>query len=236
MNLLKNIIGEKEEMSKECVILGAGNSISEGISKGLWAKIKGKEIWSLNSAFKTMPYLPSKELWVDAAFFTHEVGNLQKLWSQGVELIAKEHKKYKPFRDRIKQYTICRDLEFYGKELMKNINLIFTGGHGFVGIFALSLACKMEYNIIYLLGYDWGTINMDHHKTHYYQDDIKRLNIHSAGAGQPEIYLGPEGKRFLKEFKVYKIEKSKIYNVSLISNITEFEKISWEVFFEKIKE
>jgi len=39
---------------KECIIVGAGYSIKEGLEKGLWAKIKGKEVWSLNSAFKTI--------------------------------------------------------------------------------------------------------------------------------------------------------------------------------------
>jgi len=44
-------------MNEEVIILGGGYSVKEGIEKGLWNKIKDKNVWSLNYVFLTMPFL-----------------------------------------------------------------------------------------------------------------------------------------------------------------------------------
>lgn len=221
---------------KEVIILGAGASLQKGIDSDLWNKIKGKDIWSLNSIFKIMPYNPTRQLWVDVSFFRHEVAELQRLFNEGVSLHCKSHAHYAFISQRVNQYNCCREIEFY-KEPMKEVSHIFIGSHGLVGLFSLSLAVKEEYDIIYLLGFDWGTSSNNERKTHVYQDKIKELNIRSTGAGKPGIYLKDNDKpnNHIKDFNIYKKEKSKIFNVSLDSNIEVFEKIDYNTFYEVIK-
>jgi len=211
---------------KSVILIGGGWSIKEGIEKGLWDKIKGQEIWSLNYAFKTMPYLPTRELWVDFTFFKHNIQDLQILNQQGVEIYAKEHKKY-AFIKPIKQYQCTRD--------MKDIQSIFIGKQGFVGLFALTLAIKENYDIIYLLGYDYGTPDIKNSFTHYYQN---KLNVYSTGINHPELYRKKDNKlnRGIEDFNYYKQFNKQIYNISLQSNIEIFPKLSWEDFFIKIKQ
>jgi hypothetical protein len=218
---------------KSVIIVGGGSSIQEGIDKRLWDKIKGREVWSLNSAFRTMPYNPTRQLWVDYRFFEHNAHYIQVMGSQGVKLTCKAHRKYAFIGDVVEQKECCRQREFYG-EGMKNVPLVFIGGHGLSGCFALSLAVLEDYDIAYILGYDWGTTSVNQRKTHYYQDKIKDLNIYSRGAGNPEIYLEKLGKIFIKDFDLYLKEKIKIYNVSPNSNLYQFEKIDYDNFFERI--
>ena len=65
-------------MLKQVVLVGGGYSIVEGIETGLWEKLKQStiEIWSLNWAYKTMPYYPTRECWIDINFFTSSIQEL----------------------------------------------------------------------------------------------------------------------------------------------------------------
>lgn len=213
--------------NKSVIIIGGGTSIKEGISLGLWENIKDKEIWSLNYAYKTMPYLPKRELWIDISFFTNNTKDLQELNSKGVELHCKEHGKYSLIPE-IKKYTTTR------LPIEAN-NKIFVGRMGLSGFFGLSLAIKEKYDTIYLLGYDFGLIEGET-KTHYYQNDIQVI---SSGVGRPELYRAENNINLIKpeivDFELYLKESSKIYNVSLKSNINYFEKIDYITFFQKIK-
>lgn len=221
---------------KEVVVLGGGDSINDGIDKGLWDKIKDKNIWSLNSIFKIMPYIPTRQVWVDVSFFKHEAHNIQVLGKKGVKLHCKRHLYYSFLGDSIKQHDAFRDTEILEDNSMKEISHVFMGGHGLVGIFALSLAIREEYDTIYLLGYDWGSLSNEHRKTHCYQDKIKELNIRSTGAGKPGIYLNTDDSpnKNILDFNMYDKEKAKIYNVSPLSHITNFEKIDYLEFFRRI--
>jgi hypothetical protein len=57
-------------IQKSLIIVGGGYSVAKGIKQGLWERIKGNDIWSLNFAYKTMPYLPSTEIWIDKMFLS----------------------------------------------------------------------------------------------------------------------------------------------------------------------
>jgi len=218
-------------MIKQCVLLGSGASIREGIDKDLWNKIKGQNIWSLNYAWLTMPYLPKRELFVDNNFFKDNVVKLQELAEKGVEVIGKFHSK-NAYIDKITKYKTTREkAKYFGKESIKK-NLIFRGAMGLVGMFALSLAIAEGYNEIYLLGYDFGTVSLEEKFTHYYQD---KLNVKSSGVGRPIVYRTPKNeiKKQVSDFDVFLREKDvNIYNVSLMSNIPFYKKISYEEFFK----
>lgn len=212
-------------LNKSCIIIGGGHSVKEGIEKDLWNKIKGKDIWSLNYAYKTMPYLPKRELWVDVSFFKENTNDLQDLAKKEVVLCAKKHNMYS-FISEIKQYTTTRNIK-------ESKEKCYIGSSGLVGFFSLSIAISEGYTEIYLLGYDWGTPDINNKKTHYYQSDIK---VNSSGIGNVGIYLDKNNKpnEKIKDFEIYLKENSKIYNVSLISHINYFEKLSWENFFNKL--
>jgi hypothetical protein len=213
---------------KTCIIVGGGPSIKEGIEVGLWDKIKEKEIWSLNYAFMTMPYLPTRELWIDLMFFKDNIVALQNLYSKGVSCHAKSHRLYVNIPE-IEQYVTTREPKEFDEKM-------FLGQNGLCGFFALSIAIKEEYDTVYLLGYDYGTVNPDDKFTHYYQNTLK---TNSVGIAHPELYRqGGDLHPFIDDFVLYLAPniKTKIYNVSIPSNITYFEKLNWQEFFNKINE
>lgn len=211
---------------KSVIIIGGGPSVKEGIELGLWEQIKGKEVWSLNYAYKTMPHLPAREIWMDKRFFKDNRDDLERLSNQGVQLHARFFDLYVALP--IKTYEITRDEKEFDKAF-------YVSTLGQVGPLALSIAIKEGYDIIYLLGYDFGTTSPTDKFTHYYQDTHKVI---SSGIGVPEIYLLPSGKPVgkIKSFKIFSERHHNILNVSLKSNLPYFPKISWEEFFNKINE
>lgn len=213
------------EVQKVAIIIGGGYSVKEGIELGLWDKIKDKEVWSLNFAYKTMPYKPRRELWADINFFKNHIEELQTLYQSGVKCIAKAHGKYK-FIAEIETYYTTRDIK-EAKEKM------YIGSMGLVGFLALSVAVREKYDIVYALGYDFGTNSVKNDKTHYYQE---KIHVLSSGVRHPEFYREENGRvrEDVRDFNIYKNSSTKIYNVSLNSNIESFEKISYEQFFRHL--
>jgi hypothetical protein len=207
-------------MNKEVIILGGGYSIKEGIEKGLWTYINKNniDVWSLNYAFLTMPFLPSKQLWTDFSFFLTCQKELLRLEKVGVELVSRT------FGTVYKDFNI----KTYDWSLEKVDDKIFIGKMCLVGTFALSLAEKLNYEKIYLLGYDFGTSSLEDRNTHYYLNkDIRRPYLKGT-------YREKNGslKDSIKDYKNFNAEK--IINVSLQSNIPYFKKIGYDEFFREI--
>lgn len=224
MNLRKN--------TNSLVIVGGGRSVQEGIELGLWDKIKDKaDIWSLNYAFKFIPYNTDKQLWVDTTFFKNNTNELRDLHHKGVELVTKKAEIYNAFP--VNQFQTFRSIA----EAPKFPEDIFIGTLGLTGTFALSIACKMKYDIIYLLGYDYGSPNLNQTNTHFYQERVTELGIKSSGVANPRIYLDRNGsvKGSVKDYNYFDKHKDLIYNVSLITNISDFKIISYETMFQLIK-
>ncbi|KKK81950.1 hypothetical protein LCGC14_2808260, partial [marine sediment metagenome] len=119
-------------MSKEVILLGGGASITDGIDLGLWNKIRDKEIWSLNSIFKIMPYIPKRQIWVDRTFFNKTAAEIQQLHKKGVELHCIQNKTYAFLGDMIKQYSAVREKEFFKVNKIGEVSHVFFGGHGLV--------------------------------------------------------------------------------------------------------
>lgn len=218
---------------KEVVIIGGGSSVKEGIDKNLWEEIKDKEIWSLNFAFMFMPYLPKRQLWIDTSFFKNYCDKLQELYNQGVSLHTKKHEMYdsEPYKNKITTHEVARNL----KEPIKD--RVFIGQMGLTGLLALHLAIIELYDTIYLLGYDYGTPSLDDRITHFYSDKVVEKNIKSSGVSNTKVYLDDNNapKKNMEDLMFFNSFSNKIYNVSLKSNITYFEKISYEEFFNKLK-
>lgn len=226
---------------KRVIILGGGYSVRDAIDNAnLWHNIKDQEVWSLNSCFKAMPFLPSKQLFVDRDFWRHEADSMQTLHSKGVTVITREMGHLLQNRPELIKYGCTRvQSEFKGTNGIKD-NLIFNGNMGLVGIFALHIAACMDYDEIYLLGYDFGSTHVDNKKTHWYQDQIPQLKIQSFGAARPEVYLHKdpghvnEIRKDVEDFRVFVGLGKKIYNVSPNSHIPYFQKIDYTTFFQQI--
>ena len=216
---------------KSVILVGGGYSIKEGIEQDLWHQIHCQDIWSINYAFKTMPYLPSKQIWVDSTFFKSNMDELEALYKAGIEC----HTKAKPVYDNIpviKQWNMVRD-EFYDKKMIE-VNKLYGGAMGLSGMLALSLAYNMDYDTIFLLGYDYGTSSTNDLNTHYYQDD--KINYTSVGVRNPSVYMNDTGvKSNVRDFDNFKHPATKIYNVSMTSHIKAFEKITYEQMFKLLK-
>lgn len=215
---------------KKVIIIGGGKSIVEGIEKGLWEKINGQEVWSLNFSFMTMPFLPSKQLWVDYSFYRNHITQLQELYKKGVPCVARFSGQYKNNPD-IKTYNTFRKID------KAEENSIFVGELGLVGTFSLGLAIQEEYDEIFILGFDFGTPNHGEKHTHYYQDKMK---VKSSGIGNINVYRqGEEIHEGIKDYDYFceliKDKNINIYNVSLDSNIQCFPKLGWDDFFKKLE-
>ena len=229
---------------KEVIIVGGGASVKDGIALDLWKKIEGKNIWSLNYAFMTMPYLPSRQVWVDISFFKNNQDMLQNLWKQGVEMVAKKHRQYADLWE-IQTYEQTRLKTGYkGKDAFRGVEQphIFLGRMGMCGTFALSLAVAEGYDMIYLLGYDFGTPDFGDKNTHYYQDQVK---VRSTGVGNINVYRGGDKsnksnvKTDIQDYDVFMPSLDsgeEIINESLRSHLYQFPKISYEQFFERLNE
>lgn len=222
-------------MNKFCVLIGGGNSIrkpSEEIN--LWERIVGLDLWSLNFAYKALPYPPKTQTFIDTQFFNNNSLALAQLAEKKVRIIAKAHSRYNTIKE-IEQHFVTRNKSEYLGDKALEKNLIYIGRMGLCGIFALSLAIAEGYNTIYCLGFDFGTPVIGDTITHFYQN---KINVASGGVGNPEIYYKHDGtiKNEVEDFEVFLTKNnSKIYNVSPNSNIPYFEKIDYSRFFELIE-
>lgn len=214
---------------KECIIIGGGYSVKEGIEKGLFNKIKGKNVISINYAYKVMPFIPAIELWSDLSFFENNMQDILNLYNRGCQLYCKANSRYKIYSKVLNKIQLNQLLPTTEKKYKEN--LYFVGNNSLSGFLALSLAVK-NYDRIYLLGYDWGGHPKNKTFTHFYQNDI---NVISTGIGKPKIYeINNQPVKAINGFNYYLQFHKQIYNVSLTSRIKDFIKITYEDFFKLI--
>ena len=225
----------------ECVIIGGGNSINEGISLGLKDILKDKFVIACNYGFKFFPH--TLTCFVDRDFYYPSQDCIK-------------NKTHPYIYDELKKEPLIVGYDTNGVSEFKLPNTILLKGNGhynkqplmngfyhpfLCGIYALSLAqFLLDYNgTIYLLGYDWTMrkkedvdpkkyksrdININ---THFYSD--KELNH------QGQHYLGAFENHDPDYYFKYFIESNiTIYNVSKQSNINNFEKICYADMFKKL--
>jgi len=227
-------------MFKSVVLIGGGKSVREGIQTGLWEKIKHMEVWGLNYAYKLYPYKLDRQLFVDYNFFINNRDDMEELAKQSIPIHAKKHSQLQDITNNyIIQYNSVREKGgFRGKTALQGPEEahIFVGRLGLVGTFALSLAIAQGYNLIYLLGYDFGPPSVEDKDTHWYQG---KIDVISTGVGRPTVYWEPSSdiKHQVQDYGVFaNIEGVTIYNVSLQSNIPYLPKISYQTFYDLIED
>lgn len=228
--------------TRQCIIIGGGTSIREGISKGLWEKLKGRFVVGLNYSYK---YFDSTFLcYVDKLFYNKQYEELKEL----PLIIGKQHPQ-KHFPKGILPNTIVLPTK---SEYSRNVK---EGCYkaSLCGIFALSLGIYLlDKGEIFLLGCDFGELRKrDYTKVAQSPEELKRLTVRDKdGKALTHFYQGELKHRGIgkisyfnskdrakNNFAPFKEEKKvKIWNVSLVSKIPDdiFEKISYDEFFERL--
>ena len=215
-------------MINDILLIGGGKSISEGLSLGLKDKLKDKCVFALNYAFKHFEH---------TCLFFKDFDFYVPLYAK-----KKENKDKYPdiYNDLKKEPLIIGHKQNNGLEefLLPNTKLIESKIESpLVGIFALDIACRLEPTNIFLLGFDFSRSPIPQDKSKYtgyadfnihYYDDIKHRGISYTSfydRHNPDNY-----------FSVFNNSKSKIWNVSLESNIENFEKISYDKMFSLLNQ
>jgi hypothetical protein len=210
----------------DLVLVGAGASVREGIEQGLWWNLRRQNVWSLNYAFKVMPFIPSAQVWRDLGVWAENQNELLRLYNRGCCLYTKKLNDYAT-RPEIRTYGEDREV-FHGREGVRK-DKIFIGRMGLTGVFALSLAIAKGYDRVFLLGYDFGSSSFTDKDTHFYEG----LN---SEEGQPNIYLTSDGlpRSEVEDFDRFLVDGVEIFNVSPRSHIGSFPKIEYSEFFRRI--
>lgn len=214
----------------ECIIIGGGTSISEGISLGLKEKIKNKFVIACNYAYKYFEH--TFLCFQDKNFYVPDYAK---------NYVNKNVKRHPDIYAELKQESLIIGINNNGIDEFKLNNTILLDKKyrkNLTGIFALEILNLLNFQgNVYLLGFDWTrrtdyTIkNIDYNPNsdlniHYYND------IKHKGSGYVGYY---ENHNPDKEFNKYIQNKNlKIYNISLDSNIKCFEKIDYNQLFTQL--
>ena len=204
----------------QIVIIGGGSSISEGIQKGLWGKIQDHWTLGCNSTFRF--FTPTALIFVDFhqfyELFHKDLINLPLIigrYGEGAKKI------------KHKNTILLKEWDTYDRFLKDGV---YCGM--LCGLFAASLATFFleDGGDIFLLGFDFGANGVAEDgkaRTHFYQGELNH-----PGVGHTSLYAK---ERRITYFNAYRdLEGINVYNVSLLSKLTQFPLISYDTFFEKL--
>jgi len=209
---------------KQCILIGGGSSLKDGIHKYLWRKLKNNFVIGINYSYRYFPN-PTILTFCDRLFYNDHREELKKL----PLIIGKDHAQLKMLPNTI--FLKTNDSKYY-----RDVRLGAWKG-ALTGIFSLSLGIYLlDVGQLFLLGFDNGIISNDKDSrgrkiTHFYND------INHRGIGKTNYYdsIIKEKSRAYWDYLPYAKEKKvKIFNVSLKSNISTFPKISYDEFFKKM--
>jgi hypothetical protein len=219
----------------EIIIIGGGKSIQIGLSLNLKNRIKDKFILGTNYSYKHFDL--TALCFIDKNFYIPEYAR------------DSQHKEKNP--DIWKELEVLPlilglkknpDLtEFLHPNTIMIDNPKPSVGTFLTGIFALTLAEKLEPKNIFLLGFDWNKRDPKTIPTGKDYNPKSDLNIHyydkkeiqHRGLGYVGFYETHNPNNY---FKYFENSKSKIYNVSPESNITTFEKIDYPTTFNLLSD
>lgn len=211
-------------MVSELIIVGGGKSLE--IHRSELVKIlKDRFVIAINYAYQHFPH--TCLCFGDDEFYIPQ--SAKKLTGKHPDIYEKLKQEpliiYNNHKNNIAKYQLPNTI-FVKSGAGYNINPLKLGfyHHVITGIFALSLAqFLLNYNgKIFLLGYDWSrNPPKEIANIHYYSDQ----EIYHRGKHKTDYYHNNNPDNFFGKFKEPNI---KIYNVSAISSIQSFEKISYE--------
>lgn len=214
----------------DIIIIGGGLSIQDGIKLGLKEKIKNKFVFACNYAYKHFPY--TAMLFLDKDFYVPKYAKRKEVQD-----------KYPDIYNELSTLPLIISNNInngISEFLHKNTFLIHyrtpTGERPVqTGIFALALAEQLKAKNIFLCGFDWTRQTIPEKKENYNpKSDLQihyypKKEINHNGFGFTGFYDRHNPDNY---FKFYGYKDSKIYNVSLESNIQNFEKIDYSTMFD----
>jgi len=242
---------------RQCIILGSGTSVNQGINLGLFDKIQDK--FTINIHYMHELFDATFLSFVDPVSFYN--ANLPKLTNLPL-IIGRYAQEIKDIR--LNNTILLPYCPTYSRDLNPGVYSEYLGG-----LWTLSLAIYLlDVGEIFCLGFDAGcgvskgnanltTICLEKNSIEIPIEDItnspKKIcnettiikqnnkiyrpithcyqdNINHVGVGRIYFYYATD--KINKVFEVYKQEsKIKIYNVSPYSRINTFEKIDYETMF-----
>jgi hypothetical protein len=227
-------------LPERCFIIGSGNSISSGLSHGLWDKLSKEVTFGINDSIK---FFNSTSL----VFGDWEYYAQRKSYLINHPLVIGRfccqigHPEFEcpKYNDLI---LLQGSNKYHGKEsFQKGIySGILTGG------FTLTLAIQLGFTEIFILGFDCTEING---KTHWYQD-IPKAGEYKGWDSKPRTGVGKDEQGRFKTgvynnslesihqlWEPFKQELNniKIWNVSPGSLINTFSKMDYQGMFAYLK-
>jgi len=201
---------------KRCTIIGGGNSIAEGLQKGLLSALENECKFVINFASYDFP--STANIFVDHEYYVQEKPHLDKM---GL-VIGRNDPKLKRIYSVSDNVILLNGSGYYfGKQSIEKG--VYSGALS--GTFALSLAISLGFTEIFLLGMDFGAVNG---KTHYYQDDGRNLGIVKKESGEPGQYTNFTGVGFepsnplLYKTSCYNSSAETLFNVYNPTEFVEF--------------
>jgi len=247
-------------MKNRAIIVGGGASIRQNLWKvpicklPVWANIKDEFTIGTNWAFKYFD--PTILMYSDYQFYATEKENMKNI----PLILGKQDGAYNredgvKLEDNTLLLKECETKTYlkYG-ELKEGLHPYYWGKDAWskgwftsqlIGIKALNLAIAMDYDEIFLLGFDATDINGH---THFYDDTSTG---HYTWNNQTHSGVGKDDRGYYRTGNYNKIEELNnywfapfkqeinngisIYNVSLNSKIDTFPKIRYDTFFKMIE-
>jgi len=206
----------------ECIILGGGYSIQEGIKLGLKEHLKNKFVIVCNYGF--LHFIHTLLCFVDRDFYkTRNINKNPDIYDKLKSLpliVGINH-------NGIEEFKLPNTILVHSSMRLKKMNKVSDGFYTkyfLTGIFAMSLAAYLMNYVgkIYLLGFDWTKEG----NTHYYN----KKEINHKGIGYHNHYIKHKSEIPFKPFRI--LNDIKIYNVSPESDIPNFEKINYNQMFK----
>lgn len=224
----------------QAIVIGSGDSINvESSYNEINSLIKDRLSFCINANYRNIHDMTAL-IWGDQKFYYYEHDNVPNL----PLCIARNHDTFhcdwffKKERRVIPHYTENHlTLESGGTYTSDWSKGVYKGY--VMGLFALSVAIKCLQGVgeVYLLGFD-ACRHPETGRTHCFtQDD---LNYQYKGLKQTPKWMSPDRinndkLRQDKLFEPFLTEPSiKIYNVSQVSKINQFEKITYKQFKERL--
>jgi len=244
---------------KQIIIHGGGTSINEIIKLNLWDKLKGSFVIGTNFSFKD--FLPTALCCCDFKFYSGKIDPVITKNEIGAEYAIYNTYNHK-FRKELEHLPLIiapnrtdmqTNITHIGKSVkMKNtIFLPYINAHtyykhkdnpdknlskkiGFIdqtGMWAIGVACALKPEEIYLLGIDFCVKN---NKCHYYNHTQHRGTLRGSFDWYRRHRESVGTDYYFKPF-INDNPEINFYNVSAISKIKCFPKITPEEFLSKIE-
>lgn len=221
-------------MVNQIIIIGGGRSVQELINLHLWGRIRCT--FTIGTNFSYKDYIPTILCALDNRFFTGEYipisGVIRGVYRKDEEHLSKlptipliyTSDAHKTVINAPKNVHFLKTTTAYAY-MKKSISEGFYT-HSLTGHWALSIAANiLDYSgEIYLLGFDANKSGNTHYYSHTQHAGINYTNYYANKANDLNTLLLPYSQE----------PNLKVYNVSSISEIKIFPKLTPQEFFDKV--